>query len=144
MAAAKRARGINLKGGKEMDEKIDNKRIDAVSGFCSWCGKMPPGGCEVGIIDENDVPQAFCNYDCLGNYNLSRGFPPDGEILMGASLDVDLPVGVSKILPWPADVKCPTCNSTDHDSKFVAYFSEYNEREYQCKSCGYYWVSLTK
>ncbi len=55
-------------------------RIQAVSGVCSWCGKFPAGGCEVGCI-ANEVAFAFCDSDCYGQWNLMHGIGPLGEVL---------------------------------------------------------------
>jgi hypothetical protein len=59
-------------------EEQRSERIQKVMGVCSWCGKL--GDCEVGIIDERDIAHAFCNYVCLGYYNVAHGLTLEGEV----------------------------------------------------------------
>jgi hypothetical protein len=33
------------------------------------------------------------------------------------------------------DIPCPKCGNTFHDSKFIAYLENGNEREYHCLKC---------
>ncbi len=40
------------------------------------------------------------------------------------------------------DVACPKCGGTFHDSRFIAYLENANERVYHCLGCGYNFVKL--
>jgi len=40
------------------------------------------------------------------------------------------------------DVPCPKCGNTFHDSKFIAYLENGNERLHHCLKCGYNFVEF--
>ena len=70
-------------------DKVEEERIAQVLGVCVWCGRFPHGGCEVGIIAvkeegfADDTPLAFCDYDCLSNWNVAHGYGPNGDVELG-------------------------------------------------------------
>ena len=38
------------------------------------------------------------------------------------------------------DIPCPKCGNTFHDSQFIAYLENGNERAYHCLKCDHEWV----
>jgi uncharacterized Zn finger protein len=49
---------------------------------------------------------------------------------------------LDKILEESLDIPCPKCGNTLHDSKFIAYLENGNERAYHCLGCGNVWIEF--
>ena len=64
---------------------LDSKAIESIK-ECSRCGRLVPGGGEVGCIDDNDAAHSFCDYDCYAKWNLMHGLGPLGEVFLDDGL----------------------------------------------------------